>query len=118
MFAQQGGKVAATVSTPAPESAPRFAPDGKTLVFSKKNEATEDVYAWTAGGTAQKLLAGGPGDQTRPRVVGDKVVYFTNERGDELWDIAVVPLAGGERRIVAKDVRLPQHSAPSVTPDG
>jgi Tol biopolymer transport system component len=118
VFAQQGGKVAATVSTPAPESAPRFAPDGKTLVFSKKNEATEDVYAWTSGGTAQKLLAGGPGDQTRPRVVGDKVVYFTNERGDELWDIAVVPLAGGERRIVAKDVRLPQHSAPSVTPDG
>jgi hypothetical protein len=51
-------------------------------------------------------------------VVGDKVVYFTNERGDEVWDIAAVPLAGGSRTILARDIRLPQHSSPAVTPDG
>lgn len=117
IFSQQANKVALTVTTDAPESAPRFAADGKTLVYSRKNQGTEDVYAWSAGAQA-RLVAGGGGDQTRPRVVGDKVVYFTNERGDEHWDIAVVPLAGGDRRIVAKDVRLPQHSAPAVTPDG
>jgi len=117
VFQQAGGKAVVATSTPVPESAPRFAPDSKTIVYSKKNEATEDIYAWTTGGQPRSL-AGGNGDQTRPRVVGDKVVYFTNERGDELWDIAVVPLAGGPTKTIARDVRLPQHSAPSLSPDG
>ncbi len=117
-FSPKENKVSVTLETDSPETAPRFSPDGKTLVFSKKDKNTEEVFSWTADTGLQKMLAGGAGDQTRPRIVGSNVVYFTNERGDGRWDIAMVPLAGGERRIVAKDVRLPQHSAPAVTPDG
>ncbi len=118
VYVYQGGKVSPSVVTEAPETAPRFATDNKTLVFSKKDKGTEDLYAWAPGDAQQRLLAGAAGDQTRPRVVGTSVVYFTNERGDDKWDIAVVPLAGGDRKILARDVRLPQHSAPAVSPDG
>jgi hypothetical protein len=46
------------------------------------------------------------------------VVFFTNARGDEHWDIAVVPQTGGTATTLAKDVRLPLRATPSLTPDG
>ena len=99
------------------EHAPTFTEDGSTLVFSRKNNGTEDLYRWEGGNTTPPLK-GGAGDQTRPVIVGDKVVYFTSERGDGTWDIAVVPLTGVSRTIIARDVKLPARAAPAVTPDG
>ncbi len=119
VFSQSQNKVYNTFSSGEPENAPRFATDSKSLVFSKKNQGTEDLFMHTLGTTTQTPLKGGNGDQTRPRFNATEVIYFTNERGDEHWDIAAVPpVPGGERRIVAKDIRLPQRSQPSLTPDG
>jgi Tol biopolymer transport system component len=99
------------------EHAPDFTDDGKGIVFSRKNDGSEDLFRWDGGGTTPPLK-GGNGDQTRPIVVGDKVVYFSGERGDGTWDIAVVPLEGGKRTIIARQVKLPARSGPAVTPDG
>ncbi len=119
LFSTQTSKSAVTTSTGLPENAPRFSPDGKTLVFSRKSQQTEDVFTWEQGATAQVPLKGGPGDQSRPRYAGDKVVYFTNERGDDHWDVGVVPaVAGASSTTVAKDIRLPLRSQPQLTPDG
>lgn len=120
LFSQQANKVTPAFGvTNIPENAPRFSTDSKSLAFSRKNAGTEDLYTWTVGSTVQSPLKGGNGDQSRPRYTpGGEVVYFTNERGDDRWDIAVVPAAGGERRIVAKDIRLPPRSQPMLTPDG
>lgn len=117
LFSQSTNKVSAAMSTKESENAPRFCADGTTLVFSRKNYGTEDLFVWRGSGDATPLR-GGNGDQTRPVCVGDKVVYYTNERGDDHWDLATVPLAGGEPTIIAKDIRLPLRSPPSVTPDG
>lgn len=118
-FSQTTNKVAVTVTSEMPENAPRFSPDGKTLVFSKKNYGTEDLFTWTVAAPSQTPLKGGNGDQSRPRFAKSEVVYFTNERGDEHWDIAAISTAAGaERRILAKDIRLPLRSQPALTPDG
>lgn len=121
LFSQSTNKVTpAFPSTKEPENAPTFGPDSKRIVFSRKNYGTEDVFTVTAGDTAAAPVKGatGNGDQTRPRMSGANVVYFTGERGDDHWDIGIVPVAGGDRRILAKDVRLPIRAAPALTPDG
>ncbi|MCB9766110.1 MAG: PD40 domain-containing protein [Alphaproteobacteria bacterium] len=97
------------------ESNPSFSPDGKKLVFSRKNKGNEDLFTWTGSSTTPPLL-GGAGDQTRPRWAGDQVVYFTGERGEGHWDIAVSS-GPGERTVIARDVRLPARSAPALAPD-
>lgn len=117
-FSQSTNKVAVTVKTDSPENAPRFSPDGQTIVHSKKNFGTEDIFTWSTGASAQTPLKGGNGDQSRPRYAKGDVVYFTNERGDDRWDIAAIPSAGGDRRIIAQDIRLPLRSQPAITPDG
>jgi Tol biopolymer transport system component len=118
VFSQSQNKVWNTFASDQTENAPRFSTDSKLLVFSKKNQGTEDLFTHAIGTTSQTPLKGGAGDQSRPRFTRTEIVYFTNERGDEHWDIAAVPIAGGERRIVARDIRLPPRSQPSLTPDG
>jgi Tol biopolymer transport system component len=120
LFSSSTSKASLTTPSALPENAPRFSPDGKTLVFSRKSQGTEDLYTWTVGATVQSPFKGGAGDQSRPRFAGDKVVYFTNERGDDHWDIGVLPAAspGGTAAVVAKDIRLPLRSQPPITPDG
>lgn len=121
VFSQATNKVSqAFGSTKESENAPRFAPDGKTLAFSRKNYGTEDLFAGLIASTAQNAVKGatGNGDQSRPRVSGANIVYYTNERGDDRWDVAVVPLVGGDRKVLGKDVRLPLRSSPALSPDG
>jgi Tol biopolymer transport system component len=116
-FNTSANKVSATFPSDLPENAPRYSNDGKTIVFSRKNQGTEDLFTWAQGSNTQTPLKGGNGDQSRPRYAVNDIVYFTNERGDDRWDIAVIPSAGGERRVIAKDIRLPLRSQPSLTPN-
>ena len=103
--------------TDAAEHFPTFGHAADKLVFTRKNGGTEDLFLWDGSGTPP--LKGGNGDQTRPTWTEDKVVYFTSERGDGHWDIAVTSAqAGGKRQIIARDVKLPARATPAITPDG
>lgn len=120
-FSQATNKVQAPFgTTPGPENAPKFSGDGKALVFSRKNGGTEDLFSGALGQTTTAAIkgGGGSGDQSRPRAAGSTIAYYTNERGGDRWDVAAVPLAGGDRKVLARDVRLPLRSAPPLTPDG
>ena len=112
-----GGSIEASQVTPGTENAPDWNAGGDTLAYSRKNSGNQDLFTWQSGGLAQPLK-GGNGDQTRPVWVGDKVAYFTSERGDGVWDVAVANPSDKSRSIVARDVRLPTRSAPAITPDG
>ncbi len=116
LWSQTSNKVSSTFTSPDAEAAPRFASDGETLAFTRKNRGTEDLFLWKGGQVTQ--LKGGNGDQTRPVWVDNLVVYFTNERGEGHWDIAVTDSSGSERTIVAREVRLPMRAGPAITPDG
>lgn len=119
LFSSATGKPSLTMASGLPENAPRFSPDSKSLVFSRKSQGTEDLFTWTTGATTQTPLKSAAGDQTRPRYAGNDVVYFSNERGDDHWDIGVMPSAAGSTStVIAKDIRLPLRSQPQLTPDG
>jgi Tol biopolymer transport system component len=101
------------------ESFPSYAKDGKTMLFTRKQNNTEDVFVYDTAAKTEKSLVGGGGDQTRPvYAAGNAVVYFTSERGAEAWDIAVVDSAGQNKKILAKDVRLPLRTRPALSKDG
>lgn len=108
-------KVSMVFSSPFTESAPRYSPDGTKIAYSRKNQGGEDLFTYAGGQSSP--LAGGNGDQTRPVWVGSSVLYFTNERGDDHWDIAIAS-GPGAKVILAKDIRLPQRASPSLSPDG
>lgn len=110
------GQMRLTFATDVSENNPTWNSNGDVVVFSRKNMGNEDLYTWT-GGSVTPPLKGGAGDQTRPRFAGDKVVYFTAERGEGHWDIATTDLQGN-RTIIAQDVRLPARAGPALTPDG
>ena len=101
-------------TSPFSEAGPRYSDDSQKMAYSRKNQGGEDLFVYAA--TQSSPLMGGNGDQTRPVFVGEKVVYFTNERGGEHWDIAAVT-GPGTKVTVAKDVRLPLRAAPALTPD-
>jgi Tol biopolymer transport system component len=116
LWTQTTNQVRATFTDTFSDAAPKFAPDNKTLAFSRKNRGTEDLYLWS-GGTECTAIKGGNGDQTRPIWAGDQILYFTNERGEGHWDIAVTDRSGADRKVLAKDVRLPIRASPALTPD-
>ena len=113
---QAANEVALLVSSTFSEMAPRFEPSSGRIAYSRKNLGGEDLFVADASG-ASSPWAGGNGDQTRPVWAGSSIVYFTNERGADHWDIAI---ASGpkSKRIVARDVRLPLRAPPALSPDG
>jgi len=111
---RSSNQVASALASPFTESSPHYG-TGDHLVYSRKNRGTEDLFLLDDGKSTP--LVGGNGDQTRPTWAGDQVVYFSNERGDEHWDL-VVTSGPGQKLVLAKDARLPDRAAPAVSPDG
>ena len=109
-------EVTQVMTSPFTEAAPRYDRSGSTIVFSRKNQGGEDLFTVASGATSP--LIGGQGDQSRPVYTPDGgVVYFTSERGDGHWDIAM-SAGPGQKKVLAKDVRLPVRAAPALSPDG
>lgn len=103
------------VTSPFSEMSPRYNADGSQFAYSRKNNGTEDLFTFSGGTSSPRI--GGNGDQSRPVWSGDTVVYFSNERGDDHWDIGASN-GVGKKRTIAKDVRLPMRSTPALSPDG
>ena len=97
------------------EMAPRYDAAGSKVAFTRKSRGSEDVFV--LDGAAQLPQAGGNGDQTRPGWSGSSVYFFSNERGDDHWDV-VASDSPGNKRTVAKDIRLPLRAPPAISPDG
>jgi len=108
-------KVAAIIESPFSIMAPRFSVDGASMAYSRKNSGGEDLFVWKDGGNTPRI--GGNGDQTRPAWHADAVVFFSNERGEDHWDIGL-SRAPGDKSTLAKDVRLPLRATPALSPDG
>ena len=111
-----GGGAPQTASPSAnSENFPAFNGGGDKVAFSRKSDGTEGIFHWTDGGGG--VVYAGSGDQTRPVWSGDSVVFFSSERGAGTWDIAMAA-PEGRRTVVARNVKLPARSTPSISPDG
>jgi Tol biopolymer transport system component len=110
---QATNKVTQTLATPFSEMAPRFNLAGDRVAYSRKNRGGQDVFVLQ--GSTPRPRVGGNGDQSRPDWSGEDVLFFSNERGESKWDIAVSS-GVGEKRVLASDIRLPLRATPSVTP--
>lgn len=101
------------------ETFPLYSPDSKRMIFNRNASGTEDLYMLDLATKTEKVFVSGGGDQTRGTFAANgAVVYFSNERGTENWDLVTVDSAGANKRVIAKDVRLPMRSRPTLTPDG
>jgi tricorn protease-like protein len=97
---------------------PTFSPKGRQIAFSRKRSNDEDLFVFSTAKKTERLLVGGPGDQTRSAwVKGGGVVFFSSERGIDVWDL-VHAAKDGTRTTLGKDVRLPLRTRPAVSRDG
>lgn len=103
------------LSSPFSEMAPSFHSSGDKIAYSRKNRGGEDMFVLQ--GTSSRPWVGGNGDQTRPTWSGETIIYFSNERGDDQWDI-VTSNAPGAKTVIARNVRLPLRAQPSLSDDG
>ena len=103
------------LTSPFSEMAPAFHGDGQRMAYSRKNRGGEDMFVLE--GSNSRPWVGGNGDQSRPNWSGDTIVYFSNERGDNQWDI-VTSAAPGQKTVLAQNVRLPLRAQPSLSSDG
>ena len=107
-------KLEPTLQSPHAEMAPQVHPDG-SIAYTRKQGGGEDLFVFQNG--SSNLRASGNGDQTRPVWAGDRLVYFSNERGTEAWDIAISS-PNGQKKTLIKGVRLPFRASPALSPNG
>ncbi len=112
-------KVGQLSSSDSTESFPEYSADSKRMLFTRQQNFTQDIFELDLATNTEKSIVSGNGDQTRATYSANgSVVYFTSERGTDQWDIAMVDKAGGNKKILGKDVRLPLRQRPALTPDG
>jgi len=95
------------------EMAPTLNASG-TLIYTRKHGNGEDIYTNSNG--SSKKWVGGNGDQTRPIWANSNVVFFSNERGVDLWDV-VSSSKPSAKKVLARNIRLPIRATPALSPD-
>ena len=96
--------------------APRFAPDGRTVVFSLSQGSNTDIYSMNIASGATSRLTRAPSIETAPSFSPDgaRIVYESDRSGTQ--QLYVMPANGGEaRRISFGDGR---YGTPVWSPRG
>jgi hypothetical protein len=108
----RGGRPDALTSTPAPESAPSWSPDGRRLALVSEESGAADVHVLDLrSGRITRLTADAAVDSAPAFTADGRSVVFVSDRSgiETLWR---VPTAGG----VAVPVVRPSASDPSPRP--
>jgi dipeptidyl aminopeptidase/acylaminoacyl peptidase len=77
-------------------NAPRWSPDGKTIVFAAAQNNNQDIYSVSANGGSVHPLTSAPSREGRPSWSRDgRWIYFysTRSKSEEIWRM---PAEGGE----------------------
>ncbi len=110
------GKVTVAMKTNVAEMFPQYDKSGSKILFTRKQNNTEDIFELNVSTGAETPVLGGNNDQTRPNYAANSVVYFDNSRVSQEWDVKST--SGGTAKTIAKSVRLPLRARPALSPDG
>jgi Tol biopolymer transport system component len=95
---------------------PRFAPDGRQIVFISRRDDDMEVYVMNPDGSGQKRLTNSPGIDCHPVFSPDgKQIAFTSNR-DGKYEIYVMNADGSNVRRITKHAEHNNH--PGWHPDG
>jgi len=112
------GAVTRLTNHPGPDSGPVPSPDGSMIAYAATaGEGNRtDIWVMNTDGSNKRQLTTHPDDDLNPRWTPDgSHVYFSTRRNGT-WDIAMVPVDGGDVRVV--------HQTPmnvfgqTLSPDG
>ena len=114
------GALTQQTDTNGTESFPLFSLDAKEILFTRKHANTEDIFVKRFSDGMEKMVTGGPGDQTRPAyaVAGNRILYFDGSRGEGQWDLLSIDLNGGDAVVLGRGLSLPLRARPAVSKDG
>lgn len=96
---------------------PFFNSDGSKILYVRKGTDASVHEVNLSSGAESKVVADN-GDQTRPVYAGSKVLYFSSERGEGKWDLISINADGSGKKVLAKEIKLPERSRPAVSADG
>ena len=90
--------------------APRFAPDGRTVVFSLEQDGNADIYAMDSDTGDVRQLTNAPSIETAPSYSpdGSQIVFESDRSGSQ--QIYVMSAGGGE------PVRISSRARASMAP--
>jgi len=88
-----GSSLAQITNSPAEDTEPAWAPDGKRIAFTRLRDGNEEIYVINADGTNPRRLTDDPDTDKPPRWSVDGRILFTSYRGGQP-DIYVMDDAG------------------------
>ena len=117
-FERMTSKLGQVTQSSYSEMYPEFSANGKNVLFTRKRNNAEDVFTMPFAGGESRLVMGGPGDQTRPTYGEEgRVLFYDGARGEGKWDLVSVATSG-EKKTIARTVRMPTRARPAISPDG
>jgi TolB protein len=110
------GKRTVAANFKGSNSAPAWAPDGKTLAVSLSRDGGSQIFLVNADGSGLRRLTSSTAIDTEPRFSPDgKAIFFTSDRGGSP-QVYRMPAGGGEPQRVTFEGSY--NVSPRLSPDG
>ena len=105
------------LSDTARVAAPAWSPEGTKIAYESRVDGNRDLFVMNADGSNQRRLTQHPlRDFGHEWSVDGSEIYFRTERNSGYWDIAAVPVGGGDVRMITESSM--SETAIQITPDG
>jgi TolB protein len=93
-----------------------WSPDGKTIVFTRPDHGSLNIYAISAEGGEERALTSGNGVSDDPDYAPDgKYIYFNSDRGGTMQIWRMHPDGSGSEQVTSDDL---VNWTPHISPDG